>query len=47
MLRDNKLRSLNLDPCLPTLSEGAAKPSDLPTHGWLFPQTKEVSGVEP
>ena len=31
MLRDNKLRRLNPDPCLPMLSEGAANRSDLPT----------------
>ena len=30
MLRDNKLRRLNTDPCLPMLSEGAANRSDLP-----------------
>ena len=34
MLRDNKLRPLNSDPCLPMLSEGAANPSDLATI-WL------------
>ena len=33
MLRDNKLRPLNPDPCLPMLSEGAANRSDLPTVG--------------
>ena len=32
MLRDNKLRPLNQDPCLPMLSEGAANPSDLPSN---------------
>ena len=30
MLRDNKLRRLNPDPCLPMLSEAAANRSDLP-----------------
>ena len=32
MLRDNKLRPLNPEPCLPMLSEGAANQSDLPTN---------------
>ena len=41
MLRDNKLRSVNTDPCLPMLSEGAAIRSDLPIMGIFYLQSAE------
>jgi len=34
MLRDNELRPLNLEPCLPILSEGVANWSDIPSYGY-------------
>ena len=45
MLRDNKLRPLNPDPCLPVLSEGVANRSDLPTWG-LHQLVKELTRMQ-
>ena len=47
MLRDNKLRPLNSDPCLPMLSERAANPSDLPNTKMTHRRHLHFTNMQP